>query len=117
MTTYQWLTLAQFILMAAASIIVWVLGRERKELDRQIEEVNKRLDAAGSESSDLASAVQGILIDVAQMPAELAKTFVTKERFEDSMIEGRRDREGLWREVGVLRSILDRRGRREDSRS
>lgn len=116
MSTYQWITLAQFVLMTAASIIVWVLGRERKDLDRQIREIHERLDNAGGKCSDLASTVQGVLLDVAQMPGELSKIFVVKDRFEDANNESRRDREGIWRELGVLRSILDRRGRREDSR-
>ena len=103
--------------MTVASAIVWVLGRERKALDRQMKDIERQIDRANEKYSGLASTVQGIMLDIAQLPEELGHGFVSKERFEDQLAEGRRDREGLWRELSVLRNILDRRGRREDYES
>lgn len=109
MSTYEIVTLVQTILMAIAAVVVWVLGRERKNIDERISELSRRLDSAGQKSSDLTDDVQALVINVTRIPEDLDRRYINKERAED-LFEGlRRDITSIWREIAALRA--DRRGR------
>lgn len=109
MSTYEIVTLVQTVLMAMAAIVVWILGRERKNIDEKLAELTKRLDNAGQKSSDLTDDVQALVLNVTRIPEDLDRRYLSKERADDLFAGLRREVASIWREIAALRA--DRRGR------
>lgn len=106
----DWFQTSQTIVMALASLFVWVvlrgfqLGKWSTTVDRSadfdalresIRAIHRRLDDAGEKASDLASAVQG-------MPERIRRDFITRDEFTIMTENGREDRMRLWQEIARL---------------
>lgn len=108
MTTYEWFTSGQAVLMTLASLLVfiayrafkggqWIAGvaARMEAIETRVDSVDRRMDRAGKQMSDFASNLQGL-------PERLRKDFVTRERLEDLLTESRNDRAALWTHVQKL---------------
>lgn len=103
MTFQHWLGLAQFVTMCVAGFLLWTVrsafksGKWANDLESRVINLEKRMDKAGGEMSNLATAVQGLI--------ERARTiFVTQREFDDFSHECRQDRRSLWQALGRRRA-------------
>ena len=122
MTIFELFTIIQSVVMAGATVLVAMLGRDRREMQAKIDAINenlknampldlakqrldeitKQLDRAGARYSSLASTVNGL-------PERMRAQFVSVERIEDLLRESREDRTRLWEALRKVSDIVDRR--------
>ena len=84
----DWLALIQTVVMAAASAVVWLLGRERELRDQEVRHLRE---------------------DLAKVDLErLREIFISQERADDMIRESRTDRQALWEENRRLRTLIEK---------
>lgn len=125
---YRLFQLAQSVLMALAAILIWLWGRERKDivdnmdrknastntridvLEKQTnmwsEEIEERIDNGNQELSRLTGVVQTLMGRMDRLPEDLRLKFMPLDRANDHLEEAKRDRAALWSETQRLREQL-----------
>lgn len=106
--------IATFVMMTTAAFLVWTVRsafkggqiastvqRDIEELRGKCEDLNKRMDRAGHEMSNLASEVQGL-------PDRMRRECISMELATQMFAESARDRDRIWQEIAKLEG---RRGR------
>jgi len=103
MSWFEVFQITQTVVMGIAFGLAYVLGLRRKVDDQRLASIERRLERAGQEHSRWAGITQRLVLEVAELPEELRKIFLSTERATEIIGESRRDREALWRELRDVR--------------
>lgn len=74
-------------LLGVASILIFYIGLDRKNLERRLDSIDKRFDDAGEKTSKLATSVQGIIGRLDRLPEDLREKKFTSQETVELMIE------------------------------
>ena|SRR3990167_734966 len=110
MTTFEWFSIIQSVVMTGALVLIWLLRRSFQSgswstdlvarlavLERSHDAHTERLNHTGAKLSDLASTVQGL-------PERLREHFLPLDRANDWNAESRTDRVRIWQAIDQLRT-------------